>query len=100
MKKEPLASHIKRKKWNDALYEACKIGNKEIVEMMIEKGANDWNYALIGACKGGNKEIVELMIEKGANDWNWGLEYACKGGNNTRYHNVCNRLCNDGSDLF
>ena len=39
LQKEPLASHIKRGKWNNALYEACKIGNKEIVEMMIEKGA-------------------------------------------------------------
>ena len=89
LQKEPLASHIKRGKWNDALLEACKIGNKEIVELMIEKGGSDWNGGLkcacygglIGACKGGNKEIVELMIEKGADNWNEGLSYACQGGN-------------------
>ena len=69
LQKEPLASHIKRGKWNDALLEACEIGNKEIVEMMIEKGANNWDWGLYGACEGGNKEIVELMIEKGADDW-------------------------------
>ena len=40
LQKEPLASHIKRGKWNDALLEACKIGNKEIVELMIEKRAD------------------------------------------------------------
>ena len=81
LEKEPLASHIKRGKWNNALLEACEIGNKEIVELMIEKGADDWNYGLRSACFGGNKEIVELMIEKGANDWNWGLIGACQGGN-------------------
>ena len=77
LQKEPLASHIKRGKWNDALYEACKIGNKEIVEMMIEKGADNWNQGLYGACEGGNKEIIEMMIEKGANNLNEGLEIAC-----------------------
>ena len=81
LQKEPLASHIKRGEWNDALLEACKIGNKEIVELMIEKGADNWNYGLFGACEGGNKEIVELIIGKGANNWNCGLKGACEGGN-------------------
>ena len=58
-----------------------KGGNKEIVEMMIEKGADDWNEGLIIACYEGNKEIVELMIEKGADNWNRGLRYACERGN-------------------
>jgi ankyrin repeat protein len=32
-----------------------------------------FQYDLLqGACKGGHMDIVELMIEKGANDWNWG----------------------------
>ena len=81
LQKEPLASHIKKGKWNNALYEACKIGNKEIVELMIEKGANNWNYGLFGACFGGNKETIDLMIEKGANNWNYALYWACFGGN-------------------
>ena len=38
LQKEPLASHINRGEWNDALLKACKIGNKEIVELMIKKG--------------------------------------------------------------
>ena len=85
LQKEPFASHIKKGEWNDALLEACKIGNKEIIEMMFEKGANNWNEGLIGACEGGNKEIIEMIIEKGGRmDWDEGneaLKRACKGGN-------------------
>jgi len=33
---------------------------------MIEKGATDWDEGLRGAAQGKNKEIVELMITKGA----------------------------------
>ena len=67
MQKEPIASYIKKGNWNHALYEACKIVNKGIIELMVEKGAKDWNWGLYGACYGGNKEIVEL--EKGGKDW-------------------------------
>ena len=35
---------------------------------MIEKGANTWNWGLEGACKGGHRDLVNLMIEKGATD--------------------------------
>ena len=94
LQKEPLASHIMKGKWNDALYEACKIGNKEIVELMIEKGANDWNKGLYGACEGGNKEIIELMIEKGADDWNYGLIGACRGG----YKEIVGLMIEKGAD--
>ena len=31
------------------------------------------DQGLGGACFGGNKEIIEIMIEKGANDWNRSL---------------------------
>ena len=33
---------------------------------MIEKGADDWDGGLRGACKGGNRDLVDLMISKGA----------------------------------
>jgi len=59
----------------------CEIGHKEIVELLISKGANNWNEGLDGACFGGNKEIVELLISKGANNWNEALCSACEGRN-------------------
>ena len=67
--------------WNDGLYYACRSGNIEIVELLIQKGANHWNWGLYGACKGGNIKIVHLMISKGADHWNFGLCEACSGGN-------------------
>ena len=38
------------------------------IKSMIDKGANDWNGGLYHACYRGNIDIVNLMIEKGAND--------------------------------
>jgi ankyrin repeat protein len=66
--------------WDLGLRYACKGGNMECVELMIQKGANQWNDVLREACIGGHMEIVELLIQKGANNWNWGLEGACLGG--------------------
>jgi hypothetical protein len=62
------------------LRDACESGYRNLVELMIEKGANEWNSGLYGACYGGHRDIVELMIEKGATLWNWGLWAACRGG--------------------
>ena len=59
---------------------AGKSGSMELIQLMIEKGANDWNLGLRYACLGGSMEIVQLMIDKGANNWYWCLESACKGG--------------------
>src|SRR3990172_2771370 len=33
----------------------------------------DFDYGLSGACQGGHRDLVNLMIEKGATDWNNGL---------------------------
>jgi ankyrin repeat protein len=66
--------------WNWGLMGACRGGHLELANLMIEHGANDRNWGLMGACRGGHLEIVNLMIEHGANDWNWGLQSACYGG--------------------
>jgi len=68
-------------KWNYGLVKACECGNIDLVNLMIEKGADDWDMGLIGACRGGNSELANYMIEKGAGYWNGGLEGACYGGN-------------------
>ena len=42
----------------------------------INKDEIDYNYGLYGACEGGHIKIIDMMIEKGANDWNSGLYIA------------------------
>ena len=110
--------------WNGGLYAACEGGHMvnretrdtkcplagqgarnathflEIVQLLIEKGANDWDWGLSGACYGGNMDIVQLIISKASkqntnqikylesqnngtiqtSDWNEGLSCACHAG--------------------
>ncbi len=61
---------------NFELATACSYGNKEEVESLIKKGADDFNWALQHACYDGHLEIVKLLIEKGADDFNSGLKCA------------------------
>lgn len=69
-----------------ALKTACGIGNKKLVEMMMEKvkenggiGLIDLGFIMYYACLGGNEEIVSMMIDYGANNWEFGLYGACVG---------------------
>ena len=45
-----------------------RVAAKDIVELMVEKGATGWDLGMEYAAKGGYVDIVELMIEKGATD--------------------------------
>ena len=54
--------------YNWGLYGACKGDHRNLVNLMIEKGANNWNLGLKGACYGGHSDLVNLMIEKGADN--------------------------------
>ena len=56
--------HYSVSKWNWGLFGACQGGNRELAELMIEKGANDWNRGLNCAYWGGNRELANYMIEK------------------------------------
>jgi hypothetical protein len=75
--------------FNDCLMGACKGGHKTIIDLMIEKGANELSYALYGACIGGNMNIINFIITKcepeyfgedETSHWDWGLSGACRGG--------------------
>lgn len=65
---------------NYGLEGACRGGRKDIVKLMITRGAKNFDWGLQGACEGGHKDLAELMIAKGAKKFNWGLESACQGG--------------------
>ena len=62
-----------------SLSSACYGGNKEIIDIIDKKGRETYNDGMANSCEQGNKEIVEYMIHKGANDWNYGLRRACLG---------------------
>jgi len=66
--------------YNKAMKEASKGDHIEIVNLMIEKGANDFNSAMVYASAEGNMEIVKLMIEKGVNTFNSSMKYSSQGG--------------------
>lgn len=67
---------------NDCLFYACKLGNIDLIQFIFDNITKeiDINYGLFGACMGGYIKIINLMIEKGANDWNKGLAFSCSGG--------------------
>ncbi len=66
--------------WNQGLYLVCKNGYLEIINLIIERGANDWNWGLRGACEGNHLNIINYMVEKGISEWGYVLFYACRGG--------------------
>ena len=81
--------------FNIGLTEACRMGYKELVYLMISPpsitpgvGAKDWHSGLSAACEGGKREIVDIIISltepsfiKDDNIyWDSGLAGACKGG--------------------
>lgn len=66
--------------YNDGLYGACRGKQLDLIEWMIELGADNLNYGLGGACDGGHMDIAVMMVELGARGFNTGLNSACCGG--------------------
>ena len=60
------------------LREASRVGMTEMIDKMIENGANNWNEALKSACYSGNIEVVKKFIEKGATNFSEVLPIACE----------------------
>ncbi len=59
---------------------ASRYGHMEIVELMLDKGADNYDEAMANAASGGHMEIVELMLRLGATDYNWAMTAAASGG--------------------
>lgn len=47
---------------------------------MIKNGAKDWNRGFAGACEGDHVDIVDMLLNKGADDLKTGLCMACLFG--------------------
>ena len=57
---------------------AASNGYLNIVELMLEKGADDYNEAMTYAAASGHISIVELMLSHGANNFNSSFERSYK----------------------
>lgn len=70
---------VRMKYGNDvSLCTACSVGDIDIINALISRGARYWDGGLYGACSGGHMNIIELMISKGAKGWNYGLSASCQ----------------------
>jgi hypothetical protein len=65
--------------WDAGLYNACNKGHRELMSLMLLKGATDFNTALAGACEGGHLDLAQMMLDKGATDYELGLWAAAVG---------------------
>ncbi len=60
---------------------ACLGSHLEICKLMINLGTEmKYSWAFGFACGNNDRDIIDLLIENGANDFGSGLSYACKGG--------------------
>ncbi len=64
-------------KITEGLAIGCRRGHKDLVKLMIEKGATNFEEGLANACCGGHKKLVKLMIKKGADNWGEALFKSC-----------------------
>ena len=65
--------------WNSGLRGACYGGHIEIIEMMIQKGANDFNPGFYAVCETDHIDLVKMFLEKAyvKYDLNRALHIAC-----------------------
>ena len=72
--------------YNFGLYGSCLSGNLELINLCIERGADDYNWALRGICEGGTMEYVKIIEQFARSfpssvNYDWALAGACKSNN-------------------
>ncbi|OCL01600.1 hypothetical protein AOQ84DRAFT_383587, partial [Glonium stellatum] len=92
-----------------ALAKVCRLGHNEVVERLLQKGANvnavgDYRTALQAAAEGGHLAVVERLLQKGADvnaaaaagyHGRTALQAAAEGGHLA----VVERLLQEGADI-
>ena len=66
--------------YNDALLHASLAGREDIVQLMLDKGANNFNGAMNYAAYAGHTNIVQMMLDKGATEIEGSLVNASRNG--------------------
>lgn len=62
--------------WDIALCSAAQNNHLDMVNFLIEKGADDFNLAMTGAAYNNNYDMVNFLIKKGATNFDWALRWA------------------------
>ena len=65
---------------NAIAYNAAKYGHKDIIDLLISKGYAGYNYILSAASTGGQYELIQYMLELGADIITCGLHNAIEVG--------------------
>lgn len=66
---------------NPALLNACQHGHLEIVDFLLQNGADNINEGLVNACWGNQGTIVKYLIHHGAISFDAGMCNACSNVN-------------------
>lgn len=77
---ELLIDHVNVLIYGFTMAYAAKGGHEDIVQMMLEKGADNYDDTMAYAALGGHLNIVDWMLWLGARDHNTAMVYAAAGG--------------------
>lgn len=84
---------------NDGLFIACKSGCLEMVQLLLEKGADptdNYNYAIRWACTNGHTNVVVILLQDGRADPTELDNFAIKRASYWGYVDVVKVLLQDG----
>lgn len=89
---EKLLSTLSIKELNNLLVKACIDGLRDIVIVLIEKGATALQNGLKEACKGGHTSVVQLLVDNQTQRWDGEIvemrEQSDTETSNTVLHNI------------
>lgn len=82
--------------FNRAMAEASRWGHRDIVNIMIDMGADNYNWAMAAAANGGHDDIVDQMMILGGNSYNWTMASAASGG----HQKIVSRMLEFEADCY
>lgn len=77
------------------LYKACVVGNKDIINYLLDNGSTNYNSGLEGAAYRGDLELISLMLKLGATNVNGAMIEAAESGHIDIVLDMLNRGAED-----
>jgi hypothetical protein len=81
---------------NEVMASASRGGHRDIVNQMLNRGADDYNSAMAWAARGGHDDIVNQMLNLGANSYNGAMAWAARGG----HRDIINQMLDLGANDY